>query len=80
MIKAAKLTAFGNTCEKSDCWTVPMGWDLSVMPWLPHRSCGLLEALARSRRLRRRTALLTQVTCIEAKIDQEIKSLPRVTT
>ena len=59
---ATAQSEFWQACEKSDCWTVPMGRDLSAMPWLPHRSCGLLEALARSRRLRRRTALLIDST------------------
>jgi hypothetical protein len=32
---AAAQSEFWQACEKSDCWTVPMGRDLSVMPWLP---------------------------------------------
>lgn len=54
----AQLQAhFWAACEAevSPCWMVPMGRDLEIMPWLPHRSCGMLEAIWRARRVHGRT-------------------------
>mmetsp|Transcript_17517 Transcript_17517/g.44903 ORF Transcript_17517/g.44903 Transcript_17517/m.44903 type:complete len:455 (-) Transcript_17517:230-1594(-) len=59
---AKMRTDFWRQTEQDTCWTVPMGRDLKTMPWLPHRSCGMLEAMLRARRLRRRTVLLVDNT------------------
>ena len=49
--------AFWKARDAEDCWQVPMGRDLSAMPWLPHRSVGVLEAIRRAR-LNKKVALL----------------------
>lgn len=43
--------------EAGPVWEVPMGRDLDIMPWLPRRSAGVLEAINRARALHM-TALL----------------------
>ena len=34
---AAQQAAFWRATEAKDCWEVPLGRDLDVMPWLPRR-------------------------------------------
>ena len=53
---------FWLSCEADSCWKVPMGRDLQVMPWLPNRSCGLLEAISRARNVHGRSPLLIDNT------------------
>jgi hypothetical protein len=54
----AKQHAFWSAREMEDCWELPMGRETDVMPWLPRRSAGILEAIERSRRLHSKTPLL----------------------
>ena len=49
--------AFWKERDAEDCWKVPMGRDLVAMPWLPHRSVGVLEAIRRARN-KKKVALL----------------------
>ena len=59
---AALRKAFWCDLDSRKVWCIPVGRDLNVMPWLAERSCGLLEAMSRARRVRGRTPLLIDNT------------------
>lgn len=61
----ASREAFWQAREEEQCWVVPLGRDLATMPWLSHRSVGVLEAMQRAR-LHGRTPLLVDNTAHRA--------------
>eukprot|EP00316_Scyphosphaera_apsteinii_P023708 CAMPEP_0119299544 /NCGR_PEP_ID=MMETSP1333-20130426/1624_1 /TAXON_ID=418940 /ORGANISM="Scyphosphaera apsteinii, Strain RCC1455" /LENGTH=338 /DNA_ID=CAMNT_0007301007 /DNA_START=48 /DNA_END=1066 /DNA_ORIENTATION=+ len=56
-VHAAAREAFWAERDATTCWSVPMGRDEYMMPWLGLRESGLSEAIARARQ-RGRTVLL----------------------
>ena len=59
---AALREAFWHEREATAEWTVPMGRDLELMPWVGARGCGMLEAMQRARRLHGKVPLLIDNT------------------
>lgn len=54
--------AFWQEREAQPFWSVPMGHDDDIMPWLPKRSAGIVEAIHRARTKAGKTALLVDNT------------------